>query len=375
MKKNLIFLILILVAVGLFVSGCGTPKEGPAKVNPQADQPKASEKLKVAFIYVGPVGDAGWSFAHDEGRKELVKNLGDKVETTFVASVPEGADSERVLTDLCEKGNKVIFATSFGYMDAVIKVAAKYPDVTFMHCSGNKTAPNVGTYFGRMYQARYLSGIIAGKMTKTNLIGYVAAMPIPEVVRMANAFTLGAQSVNPKAKVKVVWTNTWYDPAKEKEAGKSLVEAGVDIMAQHQDTPGPIQAADDAGIYSIGYNVDMSRFAPKTNLTSPVWNWGPYYTQVIQSVLDKTWKSEQYWGPMSDGIVGLAPISDKVPADVQKLVADKKAEIESGKLNVFAGPLKDNDGKERVAAGQAMDDQKLLSFDWFVQGIDGTIPK
>ena len=378
MKKHLSIIFLLLLALTFVVSGCGTKQESakqPEAPKAATPEPAKAEKLKVAFIYVGPVGDAGWSFTHDEGRKYLEKQLGDKVETTFVESVPEGADAERVLTELCEKGNKVIFATSFGYMDPVIKVAQKYPNVVFMHCSGYKTAKNVGTYFGRMYQARYLSGIIAGKMTKKNEIGYVAAFPIPEVVRMMNAFTLGVQSVNPKAKVKVVWTNTWYDPAKEKDAAVSLIQGGADFIAQHQDTPGPQQAAEEAGIYSIGYNCDMSKFAPKANLTSPVWNWGPYYVKTVQSVIDKTWVSGQYWGPMSDGIVGLAPISDKVPADVKKLVEDKKQEIESGKLVLFTGPIKDNTGKERVAAGQTMTDDKLLSFDWLVEGIDGNIPK
>lgn len=378
MKKRLSFLLLLMLAVTLIVSGCGGNKEAK---QPEAQQtagqetPQTQEKLKVAFIYVGPVGDAGWTFAHDEGRKYLEQQLGDKVETTYIESVPEGADAERVLTELVEKGNKVIFATSFGYMDYVIKVAQKYPDVTFLHCSGYKTAQNVGTYFGRMYQARYLSGIVAGKMTKNNTIGYVAAHPIPEVIRMINAFTLGARSVNPDVKVKVVWTNTWYDPPKEKEAAVSLLQSGADLIAQHQDTPGPMQAAEEAGAFGIGYNSDMTKFAPNAVLTSPIWNWGPYYVDTVNAIIDGKWKSEQHWGPIADGIVDIAPLSNKVPADVKKLVEDKKKELVEGKLDVFAGPVKDQTGSVKVADGQTMTDEQLLSFDWFVEGVDGNIPK
>lgn len=358
----------LMLTVALLVSGCGSKKE-EAKA-PAGD----AEKLKVAFMYVGPVGDAGWTYAHDEGRKYLEKQL-PYVKSTFVESVPEGADSERVLTQLAEQGNKVIFATSFGYMDPTINVAKKYPDVVFMHCSGFKTDKNVGTYFGRIYQARYLSGIVAGKMTKSNKIGYVAAFPIPEVVRGINAFTQGVRSVNPNAKVKVVWTNTWYDPAAEKEAGKTLLDAGSDVVAQHQDTPGPMQAAEEKGKYGIGYNTDMSKYAPKAVLTSAVWNWGPFYVNTVKSIKEKTWKSEQYWGPMSDKIVDIAPFGPMVPDDVKKIVEDKKQLILSGKWDVFTGPVKDQSGTVKVAEGQKMTDQDMLSFDWFVEGVEGTIPK
>lgn len=355
----------VLLAAVLLVSGCSSGKKEAT--------PKQEEKFKVAFMYVGPVGDAGWTYEHDRGRKYLQDKL-PWVETSSVESVPEGADAERVLTELAEKGNKVIFATSFGYMDYVIKVAEKYPNVIFMHCSGYKTAKNVGTYFGQIEQPRYLSGIVAGKMTKTNLIGYVAAHPIPEVIRGANAFTLGVLSVNPKAKVKLVWTNTWYDPAAEKEAGKSLLEMGADVIAQHQDTPGPQQAAEEKGKYGIGYNSDMRAFAPKANLTSPVWNWGPYYVKTVQAVKDGTWKNDQYWGGMADGIVDLGPYGTAVPDDVKTLVEQKKQDILSGKLLVFAGPLKDQKGTVRVKEGEKMSDQDILGMNWFVKGVEGTIP-
>ncbi|MCL6611276.1 MAG: BMP family ABC transporter substrate-binding protein [Peptococcaceae bacterium] len=361
----------LLLAVALAASGCGKKEE---KKDSQKGAAGDSGKFKVAFMYVGPVGDAGWTYAHDQGRKYLEKEL-PWVETSYVESVPEGADSERVLTQLAEQGNKVIFATSFGYMDPTINVAKKYPDVVFMHCSGFKTDKNVGTYFGRIYQPRYLTGMVAGKMTKAGKIGYVAAFPIPEVVRGINAFTLGVRSVNPNARVQVVWTNTWYDPAKEKDAAKTLLDAGCDVIAQHQDTPGPQQAAEEKGKYGIGYNSDMSKYAPKAVLTSAVWNWGPFYVKTVQAVRDKTWKSDQYWGPMSDKIVDLAPFGPMVPDDVKKLVEDARQKILSGQWDVFTGPVKDQAGTVRVPAGQKMSDKDMLSFDWFVEGVEGTIKK
>lgn len=333
-----------------------------------------NQPVKVAFIYVGPVGDAGWSFAHDQGRKYLEKNL-PGVKTAYVESVPEGADAERVLTQFARDGYKVIFATSFGYMDAVLNVAKRFPDVRFEHCSGFKTAPNASTYFGRIYEARYLSGIVSGRMTKSNLIGYVAAHPIPEVIRGINAFTMGVRSVNPKAKVRVVWTNTWYNPASEKEAAKALLDAGCDVIAQHQDTPGPMQAAEERGKYGISYNSPMMQFAPKAVLTGPVWNWGPYYVKRVKAAMDGTWKTGQYWGPMADGIVDLAPFNKAVPADVVKLVSAKKRDIVRGKLHPFAGPVKDNTGKGIVPAGKTLSDAEMLSFNWFVEGVEGTLPK
>lgn len=358
----------LLLAVSLVAAGCGT---GEKSKNDGAGGD--ADKMKVAFMYVGPVGDAGWSYSHDQGRKYLEEQL-PYVETSYVESVPEGADAERVLTQLAEQGNKIIFATSFGFMDWTLNVAKKYPDIVFMHCSGYKTADNVGTYFGRIYQARYLTGVVAGKMTKSNSIGYVAAHPIPEVVRGINAFTLGVRSVNPDAKVKVVWTNTWYDPAAEKEAGKTLLDAGCDVIAQHQDTPGPQQAAEERGKYSIGYNTDMSKMAPKAVLTSAVWNWGPYYVDTVKAVRENTWKPEQYWGPMSDKIVDIAPFGPMVPDDVKQLVEDAKKKIVDGQWDVFTGPIKDQTGAVKVPAGQKMTDQEMLSFDWFVEGVEGTIP-
>ncbi|WP_378953869.1 BMP family ABC transporter substrate-binding protein [Pelosinus sp. sgz500959] len=366
-KKYHVLLLAMFLIVAVLVTGCGNQKAAENK-------PAGQEKLKVAFIYVGPVGDAGWSYAHDQARQYLGKEL-PNVETTFVEAVPEGADAERVLTELAMKGNKIIFATSFGYMDYVQKVAQKFPDVTFLHCSGFKTAKNVGTYFGRMYQARYLSGIVAGKQTQGNVIGYVAAFPIPEVVRGINAFTLGAQSVNPNVTVKVVWTNTWYNPATEKDAAKSLLDAGADVIAMHQDTPGPMQAAEEKGKFGISYNTDMHSFAPKAILTGPVWNWGPYYVKTVKAIMDKTWKSEQYWGSMAENIVDLAPYGAMVSEDTKALVAKKKESIVKNEWDVFTGPIVDQQGQVKIAEGQKMSDKDMLEFNWFVKGVEGTISK
>lgn len=367
MKKWFKVGLAVLSTAALLLTGCGGEKK--------ADKPAAAtDKMKVAFVYVGPAGDAGWSYSHDQGRKYLLSKMPD-VETTVVESVPEGADAERVITQLASQGNKVIFTTSFGYMDPTINVAKKFPNVTFMHCSGYKTAANVGNYFGRMYEARYLTGIVAGMQTKSNVIGYVAAHPIPEVIRGINAFTMGVRSVNPDAKVKVLWTNTWYDPAKEKQAALTLLDGGADIIAQHQDTPGPQQAAQERNKFSIGYNSDMSPMAPKAVLTSAVFNWGPYYVKVVDGVKKGTFKPEAYWGSMKDEVVGLAPFGPMVSDDIKKAVEDAKKKIIDGQLFVFTGPVKDQNGQVRIEAGQKMSDADMLKFDWFVEGVDGTIAK
>lgn len=330
----------------------------------------ADKELKVGFIYVSPIGDAGWSYAHDVGR-QVVEEM-DGVTTSYVEAVAEGPDSERVMLNMARKGFDLIFATSFGYMDPMLKVAGQFPDATFMHCSGFKTAPNMGNYFGRMYQARYLSGMVAGAMTKSNIIGYAAAFPIPEVIRGINAFTLGARSVNPEATVRVVWTKTWYDPATEKEAAKSLLDVGADVIAQHQDSPGPQEAAQEKGVYSIGYNTDMASFAPKSHLTAPIWNWGPYYAKTVDAVRTGTWKAEASWPGLADGIVDLAPFGEMVPKDVQAKVNTMKADLAEGKMKVFVGPIKDQKGEVKIADGVAAEDGELLGMTWFVEGVIGT---
>jgi len=332
------------------------------------------KKIKTGFIYVGPVGDAGWTYAHDQGRKEM-EALPFVEPSTFIESVPEGAESARVITGLVRKGHNLIFTTSFGYMDATLEVAKRNKDVVFMHCSGYKTADNVGNYFGRMYEPRYLSGIVAGKMTKSNIIGYVAAFPIPEVIRGINAFTLGVRSVNPKAQVRVVWTQTWFDPGIERDAADSLLDVGADVLAMHQDAPATLQAAEARGAFVVGYNSDMREFAPNAFLTAPVWNWGPLYAQVAQQVKDGTWKSESIWWGMKEDLVRLAPISDKVPAEVKALVEAKAAAIKKGELHPFAGPVFTQDGQLEIAAGAIPEDGYLLGMSYFVEGVQGTIPK
>lgn len=334
----------------------------------------AAKEIKAGFIYVGPVGDAGWTYAHDQGRQEMEK-LPFVEPSTFIESVPEGAESARVINGLVRKGANLVFTTSFGYMDATIDVAKRNPDVVFMHCSGFKTAENVGTYFGRMYEPRYLSGIVAGKMTQKNIIGYVAAFPIPEVIRGINAFTLGVRSVNPKAEVRVVWTQTWFDPGVERDAADSLLDVGADVLAMHQDAPATLQAAEARGAYVVGYNSDMRKFAPNAFLTAPVWNWGALYTRIAEAVSEGTWKSEQIWDGMKAGLVGLADFNPKVPTDVQQLVAEKATEIMAGTLHPFAGPIKDQSGAVVVAAGETPADGDLLGMNYFVEGVQGTIPK
>jgi len=330
----------------------------------------ADTPMKVGFVYVSPIGDAGWSYAHDQGRLNI--EAMDGVTTSFVEAVPEGPDSERVMLNMARKNYSLIFATSYGYMDPMLKVAKQFPDIVFMHCSGFKTAKNMGNYFGRMYQARYLSGMVAGAMTKSKILGYVAAFPIPEVIRGINAFALGAQSVNSDVKVRVVWTKTWYDPATEKEAAKSLLDVGADVIAQHQDSPAPQEAAQEKGVYSVGYNSDMSKFAPKSHLCAPIWNWSSFYKEMVEKVQNGTWKNKSYWYGLEHGIVDITPMGSMVPKAVQKRVLAKKDEIASGKAKVFVGPIKDQSGKLRIAKDTPADDQELLGMTWFVEGVVGT---
>lgn len=340
----------------------------------QLDELKAKDEVKemqVGFVYVSPIGDAGWSYAHDQGRLAVEKL--DNTTTSYVESVPEGPDSERVMLNMARKGYDLIFATSFGYMDPMLKVANRFPEQVFMHCSGYKTAENMGNYFGRMYQARYLSGMVAGAMTQTNTLGYVAAFPIPEVIRGINAFTLGVLEVNPEAQVRVVWTKTWYDPATEKEAAKSLLDVGADVIAQHQDSPGPQEAAQERGAFSVGYNSDMSIFAEKAHLTAPIWNWGPFYVQTVEQVRNGTWKSESIWWGMKEGIVDLAPFGPMVPPDVRKRVLEKKQQILDGTAALFAGPIMDQVGDVQIAAGNTATDEQLLNMKYFVRGVIGTL--
>lgn len=384
MKKIAKLVLTLGLALGVVLTGCAKKEDGektttPAPAGSTSTETTSKEKLKVGFLYVGPIGDGGYTYAHDQGRLYLEKALGDKVDvSTIKESVKEDdAEVEQVIEEMINNGVKVIFGTSYGFMNGMKKAAANHPDIKFLHCSGYELADNMSNYFGRDYQVRYLSGIVAGMKTKANKIGYVAAFPIPECVRGINAFTLGVRSVNPNAVVKVTWTNTWYDPVKEKEAAKALLDQGVDIISQHQDTTGPQQAAEEKGVWSIGYNSDMSKAAPNAYMTAPIWNWGPYYVDQVQKVLDGTWKSESYWGAIdaddSKSIIYLAELTKNAPEGAKEKVAQAKAEIVAGTNKVFVGPLKDNTGAEKVASGVAMTDGEMLSFDWFVEGVEGKV--
>ena len=372
-KRTLIQLAaLSLVSTMLALSGCGKKEEPkPAAAPAPAAKP---EPIKAAWIYVGPVGDAGWSFAHDLGRKAVEAKFGDGVKTTFVEKVPEGADAERVIRDLATQGNKIIFATSFGYMDAMLKVAGEFPDVKFEHATGYKTAPNLRIYDASFYQDTYMAGVIAGKMTKTNTLGFVGSFPIPEVLRNINAFTLGAQSVNPKIKTKVVWVNTWFDPPKESEAAQSLINQKADVLLQNTDSTAVLQTAEKNGKYAFGWDSDMSTFGPKAHLGSAIVNWAPYYIKAIEELKAGTWKTERtVWG-VKEGLNDLIKIADVVPEDAKKRVEEIKAGMKDGSFEVFTGPIVDSTGKERLAKGVKADQAWKDKVDFYVKGVEGKVP-
>ncbi|HJV85179.1 MAG TPA: BMP family ABC transporter substrate-binding protein [Noviherbaspirillum sp.] len=329
--------------------------------------------LNVGFVYVSPIGEAGWTYQHDMSRKELEKNLGNKVKTKFVENVPEGADAERVIRDLAQQGNKLIFTTSFGFMNPTLKVAKQFPDVKFVHLTGYKTAPNVATLNARFYEGRYLAGVLAGKMTKSNIAGYVGAFPIPEVLQGINAFTRGMRSVNPKAEVRVIWVNSWYDPGKERDAAITLMGQGADIVTHHTDSHAVVQAAEEKGKYAVAYHSDMKQFGPKAQLAAVTHHWGKYYTKAAQDVLNGTWKPTSIWGGIKDGFVTLEGINPAVPNDVKQTVASVEKDIVSGKMTPFDGPVKDNEGKVRQEKG-SMSDAALNKMDFYVEGVSGKLP-
>ena len=361
--------------------GCGKKEEPAAPAAASAPAPAASvaaapkpEPLKVAWVYIGPIGDAGWTYAHDLGRKAVEAEFGDKVQTTYVEKVPESADAERVLRDLASQGNKLIFTTSFGYMEPTIKVAQEFPDVKFMHATGYKLAPNVGVYDASFYQDAYISGMIAGAMTKTNTLGFVGSFPIPEVLRNINAYALGAQVTNPKAKVKVVWVNTWFDPPKESEAAQSLINGGADVLLQNTDSSAVLQTAEKAGKFAFGWDSDMSAVAPKAHLASNVVHWGPAYNKYVKDVLDGTWKSDRIvWGT-KEGVNEVVKIADAVPEDLKKKIDEIKAGMKDGSFEVFSGPIADNTGKERLAKDTKADQAWKDKVDFYVKGVDGKVP-
>lgn len=357
----------LLAALSL-VAGPALLPAGPAAVAQQAAAP-----LRVAFVYVSPIGDAGWTTQHDRGRQQMEKALGDRVRTTFVEKVAEGADAERVIRDLAAQGNRLIFTTSFGYMDPTIRVARQFPNVVFEHGTGYKTARNVGTYNARFYEGRYLAGMVAGRMTRSNVAGYVAAFPIPEVLQGINAFTLGMRAVNPKAELKVVWTSSWYDPGRERDAANTLMNQGADVLTHHTDSTATVIAAEEKGRYSIGYHSDMRRFGPRGHLTAVSHHWGDYYTKVALSVIENRWKPSGVWGGIGAGFVKLEAFNPVVPAEVQQQVRARGEEIAAGRFHPFSGRIVDSDGKVRQESG-SMSDELLNRMDYYVQGVQGRLP-
>ena len=366
-KRRLVhFALASLTAVAL--AACTKKEEAkPAEAAP-------AEPLKIGFIYVGPVGDAGWTFAHDNGRKHIEAKFGDKIKTTFVEKVPEGADAERVIRDLVAQGNKLIFATSFGFGDAMEKVAKDHPDVKFEHATGYKTSENLRVYEARFYEDAYMAGVVAGSMTKTNILGFVASFPIPEVLRNINAYTLGAQSVNPKVKTKVVWVNTWFDPPKETEAAQALINQQADVLLQNTDSTAVLQTAEKNGKFAFGWDSDMSAFATKAHLGSAIVNWGPYYEKAVNDVLNKTWQTaDTKWGT-KEGANDLIKIADVVPEAAKKRVEEIKSGLKAGSFAVFKGPIKDNTGKVVLEKDQVADEAWKGKINFYVEGVEGKVP-
>ncbi len=377
--SKLTFKIAALTAVATAaLVGCGK-KEAPAPAPAPAAAASAPapkpEPLKIAFAYVGPVGDGGWTFAHDNARKALEKEFGDKIKTSFAENVPESADAERVIRDMATQGNKLIFGTTFGYMEPMLKIAPDFKDVKFEHATGFKQADNMRTYDSRTYEGAYMAGIIAGKMTKSNTLGVVASIPIPEVIRNINSFTLGAQSVNPKVKTKVVWVNGWFDPPKETEAATSLMNGGADVLFQNTDSPAVLKAAEAKGKRAFGWDSDMTAYGPKAHLASAVINWSPYYIKATKEALDGSWKGGTgvWWG-VKEGAIDIVSIAEDVPADIKTKVADVKKGLADGTYVIWKGPITDNKGKVQIAKDAAADDKFLSGLNFYVKGVEGKIP-
>ncbi|HEY5557040.1 BMP family ABC transporter substrate-binding protein [Acetobacterium sp.] len=364
MKRRLGVILLVLMMIIVNAAGCSSAGTTSDK----------SDVIKAGFIYVGPADDGGWSQAHDQGRAKMVENLGGKVETIVKENVPEEKSAVvSTIRDMVDQGATIIFGTSFGFMDGMAEAAKEFPNVKFEHCSGYTTAENMGTYFGKIEEPRYLSGMVAASATKSNKIAYVAAMPIPEVIRGINAFALGVKAVNPDATVNVSWTNSWYDPTVEKAAAEALIQQGCDVTAQHQDSTATMEAAKEAGKLSVGYDSSAATTMPEVYMTAPLWDFSRYYTDRVQAVIDGTWTSDQYWGGMNEGIVSLDPLTALAPASAQAKVTEAENAIKAGDLKVFAGELKDQTGTVRVPAGSTITDEAQLSMDWFVDNVVGTL--
>ena len=338
-----------------------------------AGEARAAGKLKVGFIYVGPIGDFGWTYQHDVARKAMQQALADKVETTYVENVPEGPDAERAIEGLVHSDCKLVFTTSFSFMEPTVKVAKRFPEVKFEHATGYKRLPNLATYAGRFYEGRYVIGQIAGKVSKKNVVGYVASFPIPEVVSGINAFMLGAWSVNPAMKVKIVWVNSWFDPGKEADAAKALIDQGADIITQHTDSPAPMQIAEERGVHAFSQDSDMIKFGAKAQLSGILDHWTGYYIKRTQEVLDGTWKSGDVWGGLGSKMVVMAPFTN-MPDDVKAVAAATTEAIASGKLHPFHGPIYKQDGTLAVKDGAVLPDPDILGMNWYVKGIDEKAP-
>ena len=379
-KRQFFQLAAVSAAAVLGLSACGekTPPQAQAPAaGPTAQEAPAATPtgpLKIGFAYIGPVGDGGWTFAHDQARKQLEAQFGDKIVTTFVGSVPEGADAERVLRDLATQGNTLIFGTTFGYMDTIQKLAADFPDVKWEHATGYKTAANVRTYDTRTYEGAYLAGIVAGSMTKSNQLGVVGSVPIPEVLRNLNSFTLGAQSVNPNISTKVVWVNEWFSPPKETEAATSLINSGVDVLFQNTDSPAVLKTAQEKGVRAFGWDSDMKDYGPQAHLGSAAINWVPYYTQSINDVLNGTWTEGKAWWGVKEGAIDLVSMADDIPQEVKDKVAAAKAGLKDGSLHIWQGPLVNNRGEVVLKDGEVADDGFLAGVNFFVQGVEGKVP-
>ena len=367
------------LAAAAALVGCSKKEEAPAPqvaapASAAASAPAKPEPLKIAFAYVGPVGDGGWTFAHDNGRKAVEKQFGDQVVTTFVEKVPEAADAERVFRDLIGQGNKLIFGTTFGYMEPMLKVAADAKDVKFEHATGYKTAENMRTYDSRTYEGAYMAGVIAGAMTKTNTLGVVGSIPIPEVIRNINSFTLGAQSVNPKIKTKVVWVNEWFNPPKETEAATALINGGADVLMQNTDSAAVLKTAQEKGKRAFGWDSDMSAYGPKAHLGSAVINWAPYYIKATQDVLEGKWATGKSWWGVKEGAIDFVSVADDVPAEAKAKLDAVKAGLKDGSLVIWKGPITDNTGKVQLEKDKAADDEWLGGIKFFVKGVEGKVP-
>jgi simple sugar transport system substrate-binding protein len=379
-KRFLLKLAALSAVASAALIGCGKKEEAPAPAPaapapaPTAAAPAPAAPLNVAWAYVGPVGDGGWTFAHDNARKAVEKEFGAKIKTTFVESVPESADAERVFRDMVGQGNKLIFGTTFGYMEPMLKVANDNKDVKFEHATGYKTAENMRTYDSRTYEGAYMAGIIAGAMTKSNTLGVVGSVPIPEVLRNINSFTMGAQSVNPKVTTKVVWVNEWFSPPKETEAATALINGGADVLFQNTDSPAVLKTAQEKGKRAFGWDSDMTAYGPKAHLASAVINWTPYYTKAVQDALDGKWATGQTWWGVKEGAIDIVSIAEDVPAETKAKVEEVKKGLKDGSFTIWKGPIAGQDGKELVAAGAAADDKFHSGVNFYVKGVEGKVP-